>query len=573
MSTDELFYDADVLVIGGGLAGCLAALKAREDAKSVIIVDKAKVSRSGASSFGTGGVLFPTPEDNFQIWAEELVQRGEYLADQDWVEVLLKEQYDRIKELEAWGVRFEKDEKGQIFRMIGRANYHTRMAVFSDKQYLMEKLRQRILQKGISLVERTMVTELLTSDGMHPTTGRVVGALGFNIRDSRPVIFKAKATVIATGGTGHQNLYGDGIAMAYRAGVEITGMEFASLWGNWIWDRKYSLAGMNLFQNAGLIYTNSQGKRFMAEYFPELKERARTQDIGMAIGKEGIEGRGPILADMTHFSDDTITRFRRTIPLTMLALDKEGIDLQKRKLIFDVQTGILHLHGSGIRTNIYCETNLSGLFACGQAGGYPAHGTYSVGGVNLALCCVSGHRAGQFASLYARNSSNVSQNGGQIEFHKKELFEPLNRKSGLYPATMLENILAVLCAAKNSFFRHEKRMEKILTQISQWKESLKSLSARDTHELVKTHEMNNFLDCMNLLFYAALLRKESRGLHVREDYPFRDDSNWLKWIIVWKGEKGMTARMQPVPFYRYLVKPETYEKVPLPIQLPKIEVL
>lgn len=571
MSTSETVYNADVLIIGGGLAGCLAAIKARDNTEKVILVDKAKVSRSGASSFGTGGVLFPTPEDDLELWAEELVERGDYINDQDWVQVLLKEQYERVKELESWGVNFERDEKGQIFRMIGRANRHTRMAVFSDKQSLMEVLRKKIVQKGVILVERTMITDLLTSDARYPTSGEIVGALGFDVRKGSPAIFKAKAVVVSTGGGGHQNLFGDGIAMAYRAGAEISGMEFASLWGNWIWDRKYSLAGMNLFQNAGLIFTNSQNKRFMAEYFPELKERARTQDIGLAIGKEGVEGRGPIYSDMTHFSEETIERFRRAIPLTMLALDREGIDLRKRKLIFDVQTGVLHLHGSGIRTNVYCETSLPGLFAAGQAGGYPAHGTYSVGGVNLALCCVSGHRAGLYASLYSKNSKPVSMNDKQTKLLIKRVFEPLQRKSNLNPDSLKENIMNLLSQAENSFFRHEKRINNMLHHINPWKEELSATSARDFHELAKCHEIGAFLDCLELLLSAASYRKESRGLHIREDYPFRDDINWLKWIIFYKDEGQRRIRTVPVPMYRYPVKIGKYEKVPLPISIPYIE--
>ena len=144
MSITGSIIDADVLVIGGGLAGTWAALRAADSTDKVILVDKARVSRSGCSSFAAGVMLCPMPGDNLKEWAEELVERGEYLCDQEWVELLLREQVERIKEMELWDMPFERDSEGKIIRIVGRAHIRTRILMFHGKK-LMEEMRCHII--------------------------------------------------------------------------------------------------------------------------------------------------------------------------------------------------------------------------------------------------------------------------------------------------------------------------------------------------------------------------------------------------------------------------------------------
>ncbi len=146
MKANEQFHKCAVLVIGGGLAGCYAAIRAGDFASDVILVDKAKVSRSGASTFAAGVILGPTVGDNLDLWLKEIAERGEYLSDQDWVKVLLEDQIERIREMDSWGVPFEKDEKGSLARIIGRGHTHARLHMFHGKKR-METMRKKLLDK------------------------------------------------------------------------------------------------------------------------------------------------------------------------------------------------------------------------------------------------------------------------------------------------------------------------------------------------------------------------------------------------------------------------------------------
>ena len=372
---NEIVHECDVLVIGGGLAGCWAAICAKDFTDKVLLVDKARVSRSGASTFAAGVMLCPSPEDDLDVWMEEIVERGEYVNDQEWVRVMLEEQIERVKELDRWGAPFERDEKGNIVRVVGRGHVTSRILMFHGKQF-METMRKQLLLKDIGPLERVIITDLLTSDGAQPTKSRVVGAIGFDVRNGQHHVFKAKSTVMATGGTGFigmgetDNVTSDGLGACFRAGAEVTGMEFLGNKGHWCWEQKYITPGLNMFQGAGMHMLNAKGERFMEKYAPELKERARLQDIDLAFSKEAFEGRGPMYVDMRHFSPETIERFRRVIPMTMRIFDQAGIDLRKQKILFDMPRGVLRGLVGGVSNNTYCETNLAGLYVAGQDGGF-----------------------------------------------------------------------------------------------------------------------------------------------------------------------------------------------------------
>ncbi len=430
----------------------------------------------------------------------------------------------------------------------------------------------------MTLVERVMITDLLTADGQHPTKLGVIGAVGFGTRTGEWHIFESGATVLATAGISFKgssfedNTTGDGIAQAYRAGAELSGMKSRSARGGWCFEHKYYIAGMNMYQNAGIIMTNAKGERFMAKYFPELKERARLQDMLLAFTKEGYEGRGPIYVDMRHFDQATLDRFRKVLPIHMQAFDRAGIDITKQKLIFDLPSGTIRGPCcGGIRNNIYCETNLPGLYAAGSAGGFPTHGVYSIGGVNLATCCVSGHRAGEYAARYAKQAERREINQSQLEQLQESASTPLRVKDGVTADGVAKTLQDLISPAENSIFRHEKRMRKVLSRLEDIRTLSSRLSAPDAHELVKANETKNYIQCLELVFAAALVRTESRGEHIREEYPYRDDVNWLKWIVMHSDNGGNAVRLVPIPIYRYPAKPERYEKVPLPVPLPKIE--
>jgi succinate dehydrogenase / fumarate reductase, flavoprotein subunit len=326
-----------------------------------------------------------------------------------------------------------------------------------------------------------------------------------------------------------------------------------------------------LFQGSGALLVNRLGERYMEKYDPVLRERARIPELVLAQSKEGYEGRSPLYMDMSHFSEETWNRFKRVLPQPMKILEESGLEPWKHKVVFEIpSTGFSSLV-SGIWNNIFCETTLPGLYVAGQAGGFMGHGTYSVGGVNLALCCVTGRRAGEFAARYSSSCEGTNIDQAQLDSLANKIYHPLSVKNGITPDGIEAKIQNVICSAPYAHFKNQERIRRVLAAFQRIKTDLPRVKAPDFHELVKVHEMTNYLLCCELIYRAALARQESRGAHVREDYPYRDDVNWLKRVILRRQEAGrVNIRLVPVPLYRYKIKPETFERKPPSVPIPKI---
>ncbi|MBI4319389.1 MAG: FAD-binding protein [Chloroflexi bacterium] len=564
---------ADVLIVGGGLAGTWAAIRAADLVENVVLVDKSRVSRSGSSTSAAGGMLAPMPDDDLGAWMKEIVERGDFLNDQDWVEILLNDQIHRIKEMDSWGMAFERDDKGNIARVVGRAHKVTRSLMFHGKK-LMEKMREQVLKKNVTLVERVAVTDLLTSDGVHPTTGKVVGAVGFHTRTGDKYVFQAKATILSAGciypkrgGNYVDNITGDGCAMGFRVGADLIGMEFITTGHLQVWDRKFLAAGLNMIQSLGGRFVNVLGERFMEKYDADLMERSKKSILVQGFCKEALEGRGPIYCDMRHFSPEAFARLRRVVPQLMHMFDLAGVDLGKQMVEYGPFNGVFSSSGGGgVWVNTYCETSLPGLFGAGGSTKYLPHGIYAVGGLNLAYCCVSGYRAGESAARYANAIGQIPYKPNQVRGLQDSAFAPLGREVGVGPDDIFSRVMETTVPAEYSTFKHEKRIRKVLARLKDVRNSLDKLCSPNPHELVKANEARNYVQCAELVFRSALERKESRGEHYREEYPYRDDDNWLKWIALRRQETGIGIRIEHIPIWRYPIKPETYGRKPNPVQ-------
>src|SRR4051794_22143364 len=173
-------HEADVLIIGGGFAGTWAALRAAEVGASVVLVDKAYVSRSGASTMSGGITTCPLDSDDLDVWAEEFITRGGYMCDQRWSYQLLVGQRERVKDYERWGVPISRDEKGNIRRFASRGMVNVRGMQYQPKA-AMREMRRRITDLGVKIIDRVCITDLVTSDGCWPTRGAVAGAVGFHV--------------------------------------------------------------------------------------------------------------------------------------------------------------------------------------------------------------------------------------------------------------------------------------------------------------------------------------------------------------------------------------------------------
>lgn len=582
MENKVKLIETDVLVVGGGLAGAWAALRAKDLTDDVLLVDKSRIGKSGMSYFASGVLVYWTPEDPIYPWMKEITEGGAYLNDQKWLEVVLRENYERVNTLDEWsgGRLFEKDEKGRIERIKGRGQQDTRIIMFHGPQ-LMDTMRRQLVKRKINLLDRIMITDLLTSDGKFPTKGRVLGAVGIHTRTGEFYRFRAKAIVLANGSVetkigGHycMNITGDSYAMEYRVGAEMTGMEFIPMGNVSVWNRKYHTVGMNMLQGYGLKLLNNRGERFLEKHQSALKERVHLYTLAQAMAKEALEGRGPIYADMRSIAPENIEKFRRVIPKFMRIFDDAGIDITKE--LVEVAPGV-RLKGSlctsGARIiNLQASTSVPGLFCAGAASKAPSHGAdEGVGGFNLPYCMVSGYRAGESAAGNAKQSDQdeLDIHRSQVEALREEIYAPLYREDGVMPDEIFEEMNRLHIPAKYSIFRDKKRIEKVLEGVRRIEENdLPRLKAPDYHELVKSREVVNFVTAVRLCYSAALFREESRTYHYREDFPYRDDVNWLKWIIMKRGENGeMEMTTEKIPIEGYPIKPEKIERHPVPIQV------
>ncbi len=575
MSHDDEVYESDVLVIGGGMAGLFAAIRARDFVDRVILVDKAKVTRSGGSihahAYGA-----PAAEGDFESRLKEMVKRSAYLGDQAWFEIMLREIGDRIRDMERWGVLFEKDEYGN-FKSDAIKGQSKGFVVLAHGKQVMESIAQEALRKGVRFLERVAVTDLLTSDGHHPTQGHVVGAVGIHARTGTFVVLRSKAVVIATGLLspklhyfGMDNITGDGYAMAFRAGAEITGLEFSSQpFG--VWNRNFTGSGVGQFQHGGTRLVNRLGEEFLYNYEGASREYIGFEGqfdwgaICRAIIAENMQGRGPCYFDCRGWSQEKFDKMRKVLPLTMRAFDEPGVGIDLSKTPVEV-TPMPSLYGtscqSGIRINTIGETIVGGLYAAGSAA------FYGGGPSPQALGAVGGYRAGEHAARWSRESEFSNTIPAQAESLKEALFSPLQRKGGYSPDRIYDSVNRMVAPWQASLFKHEKRIREALTEIRRIaRDDLPRTKARDIHELVKSAEARNFVLLMELYNVAALERKESRMIHYREDYPYTDDRDWRKWILLKSNGKGkIGVLIEPVPLGCSAILPDRLTRTPAPVQ-------
>ena len=541
----------DVLVIGGGIAGTYAAIKAKEaGARKVVQVDKGHVGKSGNSAFGAGvmHVLLPDQtDDDLNDRLMRLTRAQGYLVQQDLLQDHLEQSWGIVDDAGRWGVEFERTTDGEIESHPGRGAHP--IIMFHGPQ-LMHALMKTGLKVGVQQVNRVMVTDLLKSDD------RVIGAVGFNIRDGKFYVFKAKSTILATGSTwykgllpGHRDCTGDGYSVAFRAGAVLRGGENNDQISHAMPARYDIGPGLNMFQGLGGKWLNAKGERFMEKYNPRLKERAGLRNIMYSFILEIQQGNGPIVMDMTHFTPDQVQRMRKVIPLPTRMFESAGIIVNDR-IIQPVEWMLCPPIGrSGLSVNRKFESSLPGLYACGEAAASSAVVT------GLSCAATSGVTAGINATSFAANEAgDPSLQQDQIDYLKEKAFAPLNRKDGYEPDQILLAVQENTIPYNIILMRRQDRMERALENIEYVRDNyLPEIKASDYHYLKNAHEAANLLFMAEAQLKTSLTRKESR-VGFREDYPYTDNENWLKWIE-FKNEDGkMALSTTPVPIEEYPFK-------------------
>lgn len=578
MLRNEVTIEADVLVIGGGFAGCQAALRAKDFVDNVVLVDKAVVSRSGASAYAhTHFAPWDLTDSEIEEWIRELVEKGSFLVDQKWAELFLREAPHRISQLQEWGIPYERNNDGRLLYVLTRG-HETPKSLSVDGRTVQEKLKEKMLAKGVRLVERVMITDLLTADGQQPTRDRVVGAIGIHCQNGAFYEFRAKAVVLATGPTFPKmkfcycdHMTGEGLVMAFRAGAEITGMEFAVFSQFSYWERRFFTPGQAKMQGFGARIINSLGERIMERHNPEgLELLASLTHISAAVAAENLDGRGPCYFDMRHFSARAWESMRVAAPAAMKAFDEFGIDPGKEIIETNplVGVGSEPNAGGGPVVDLECRSSIPGLFVAGAATHSPCMIAGQSASIPSTFAHVSGYRAGEFAAREARQVRRLAVVPGQVAWLKEKRYRPLARRSQVKPYDVIYAINSRVNRAENIIFKSKARILRVLDYLRQVEnELLPQVSAPDAHELVKATEAESLVTIAKLHFLAALEREESRDPHYRTDFLFSDNKDWLKWLILSNSNGEVKVVSRPVPVQDYPLQPRV-TRVNIPLQIP-----
>jgi len=554
----ERRLETDVLVIGGGLAGCFAAVRAKELNSDVTLVEKNYVGKSGCSHYARDFMVFKEDwGDNFDEWMQQFSQIGEYLADRRWDEIILRESFQRFRDLISWGEPFYKKdgtvgfpEPGEEpFRLAFRKTKYRRTAVISKfgARHKMLIARKKVIDSGCKILDRIMITDLLEKDG------RIVGAAGFHTRTGEFYLIEAKATVISSGGLGFRSARygrqfnaGEGMTMGYRAGAELTSMEFGQ--GMYVVKECDTVTVDGPVAEIGQKrdrVTNAKGEEFLKE-IPHIP-------INILWAIEFHKGRGPIYhepydVDREKYREE-LKKYNETAEAPIITmLDRAGLDIFKDRfeqyMAFDGT-----FYTGGLRINTNCETNVPGLYAAGDAAGTNFTGTtYAALGSGTAGASVTGYRAGQQAVEFAQNIKDFKINEVEVAKYREIVYGPLQRQGGFSPDHVLMRIQQTIFPYEIRIVMHEKRLQSALTMIEFFRDHfVPNLRASNAHDLRSAHEVRSMVLGAEVMLRAALFRTESRGWFYREDYPRRDDKNWLKWVLVRKEGEKMKIWAEPVP--------------------------
>ncbi|MFC2057071.1 FAD-binding protein [Chloroflexota bacterium] len=526
---------ADVLIIGGGTAGLMAAIKAKEarPTLNVLVVDKATPGSAGQAPVAGGGNGLMTEENRLEGWFKWKVETGGYLNDQEFTYAYGKDNYKVCREVASWGAPFERDEKGEP--IVRFRDTHRDVMRWASSPAMQQFIRKKARSEGTKILPRVMIVDLLTEGE------RVVGAVGFSIENGQFYILTARATILANGGCMYQyrshfkQTSGEGVAMAYNVGAEMRNAEFGNTVG--------FMAKVGLWGARGLRtwLQDANGKDLLEKHGVPEAERGRTdyQVIIPLMSKEIAAGGGV-------YSPYEPNEF----------FDRMGIKPGER---VEIVPGPSVRQGP-VRVDLHCRTTLPSLWAVGDSsfGGSSIGGAQSpcaIGGEGLPIAWVTGYWAGLDVADCVSEAADPKIDSSQVSRLKEQAYAPLKREAGFGPREAIQQVQETIIPLKYNWFRSGERMQEALAKIEEIKGRLPTLWAKDPHYLMKCHEAASMTLCAEMTYRPALMRQESRSSHMREDYPERDDKNWLKWIIIKKEKEEMKLWTEPVPIDKYKIKP------------------
>ncbi|MCM1972623.1 MULTISPECIES: succinate dehydrogenase flavoprotein subunit [unclassified Streptomyces] len=571
----------DTVIVGAGGAGMRAAIESTKRSRTAVLTKLYPTrSHTGAAQGGMAAALANVEEDNWEWHTFDTVKGGDYLVDQDAAEILAKEAIDSVLDLEKMGLPFNRTPDGTIDqrRFGGHSRNHgeapvRRSCYAADRtgHMILQTLYQNCVKEGVEFFNEFYVLDQLITeeDGVKKSSGVVA----YELATGEIHVFQAKAVIYASGGCGKffkvtsnaHTLTGDGQAAVYRRGLPLEDMEFFQFHPTGIWRM-----GILLTEGArgeGGILRNKDGERFMEKYAPVMKDLASRDVVSRSIYTEIREGRGcgpegdHVYLDLTHLPPEQLDA--KLPDITEFARTYLGIEPYTDPIPIQPTA---HYAMGGIPTNVEGEvladntTVVPGLYAAGEVACVSVHGANRLGTNSLLDINVFGRRAGIAAAEYSQKADYVDLPENPAQFVIDQV-ERLRTSTGTERVATLRKELQETMDANVMVFRTEQTIKTAVEKIAELRERYKNVSIQDkgkrfNTDLLEAIELGNLLDLAEVMAVSALARKESRGGHYREDYPNRDDVNFMRHTMAYRevgddGTESVRLDYKPVVQTRY----------------------
>ncbi|GAA3815744.1 succinate dehydrogenase flavoprotein subunit [Streptomyces coacervatus] len=571
----------DTVIVGAGGAGMRAAIESTKRSRTAVLTKLYPTrSHTGAAQGGMAAALANVEEDNWEWHTFDTVKGGDYLVDQDAAEILAKEAIDSVLDLEKMGLPFNRTPDGTIDqrRFGGHSRNHgeapvRRSCYAADRtgHMILQTLYQNCVKEGVEFFNEFYVLDQLITevDGVK----RSAGVVAYELATGEIHVFQAKAVIYASGGTGKffkvtsnaHTLTGDGQAAVYRRGLPLEDMEFFQFHPTGIWRM-----GILLTEGArgeGGILRNKDGERFMEKYAPVMKDLASRDVVSRSIYTEIREGRGcgpegdHVYLDLTHLPPEQLDA--KLPDITEFARTYLGIEPYTDPIPIQPTA---HYAMGGIPTNVEGEvlsdntTVVPGLYAAGEVACVSVHGANRLGTNSLLDINVFGRRAGIAAAEYSQKAEYVELPENPAEQVVSQI-ENLRTSTGTERVANIRRELQETMDANVMVFRTEQTIKTAVEKIAELRERYKNVSIQDkgkrfNTDLLEAVELGNLLDLAEVMAVSALARKESRGGHYREDYPNRDDVNFMRHTMAYRevgddGTESIRLDYKPVVQTRY----------------------
>jgi succinate dehydrogenase / fumarate reductase flavoprotein subunit len=547
------YHRYDVVIVGAGGAGMRAAIEAGPKAKTAVITKLYPTrSHTGAAQGGMAAALANVEEDSWEWHTFDTVKGGDYLVDQDAAEILAKEAIDAVLDLENMGLPFNRTPEGKIDqrRFGGHTRDHgkapVRRACYAADRtghMILQTLFQNCVKLGVEFYNEYYALDVV----MTQVKGKEQpsGVVAYELATGEIHVFQAKAIVFATGGFGKiykttsnaHTLTGDGVGIIWRKGLPLEDMEFFQF-------HPTGLAGLGILltegaRGEGAILRNASGERFMERYAPTIKDLAPRDIVSRCMVQEVAEGRGAgphkdyVLLDCTHLGAEVLET--KLPDITEFARTYLGVD----PVVEPVPVmPTAHYAMGGIPTNVKAEvlrdndTVVPGLYAAGECACVSVHGSNRLGTNSLLDINVFGKRAGNNAVEYAKTVDWTPLPKDPAAF-VTGLVAQLKNSTGTERIAHLRKELQDEMDRNAQVFRTDESLEKVTHTIYTLRERYKNVSIQDkgkrfNTDLLEAIELGFLLDLAEVVVYSARNRKESRGGHMRDDYPDRDDATYMK---------------------------------------------